>query len=194
MITTDSLLDLPGINQAPSAVLAARTERAPERLWLLDLSQIWGATCWLYFGYVLDCHTGRCVGFAPHRVPHAELLSRALQMAVAEREPCDPDDDPPPGVAVVFGRRCHLAGLQHQPWALPSASNLALAESFLADIRRNLVDDVEWMTEAHAQAALGGWIVDHYNPGSAARRFPPANGNGSGSGAANGRRPAFAAS
>src|SRR4051794_25633394 len=74
-----------GITTEAAAITAARHRSEPNSLWICDLSQIWGGTSWLYFAYVLDHGSGRCLGWSPHRVPHGELITDALLQATTTR-------------------------------------------------------------------------------------------------------------
>jgi len=165
-------LAVDGITTDAAAITASRHSRSPDRLWICDLSQVWGGTTWLYFAYVLDCESGRCLGWSPHRVPHGEVISDALRRATTGRrfgagprrfEPAEGK------VPVVFGRGCRNAEIEIPRWAVPSAADAALCEAFIAGLRRlvdehELQEDRAWSSFPEAERAIVDWIDERYNP------------------------------
>src|SRR4029077_1962345 len=173
-----SPLTLGGITTDARAITAARHLTAPDSLWVCDLSQVWGGTSWLYFAYVLDQGSARCRGWAPHRVPHAQLITDALRQATTPRTariraqaggalgrrfaPVGAD------VPVVFGRGCRMAEIHFPQWAIPSAAGVAMCDAFLAGIRQlvneqELNEDRAWASMPEAKRAVSAWIDQTYN-------------------------------
>jgi transposase InsO family protein len=168
LIAPADSLDVPGTTSDLAAITAARHARAPGRLWIADLSQVWGGTSWLYFAYVFDRDSRHCVAWSPHRVPHVELIAEALREAATGR--LGTGLQPP--VAVVFGRGCRTAGLDFPRWAIPAASDVALCDSFVAGLRQAAADnhgECRWASFPEAQRAAAAWIDHAYNPSRAER-------------------------
>jgi putative transposase len=162
-----------GITTDARTITAARHLRAPDRLWICDISQIWGGTSWLYFAYVLDHGSGRCLGWSPHRVPHAELVAEALRQATTARRadfiPGPRFAAPSRDVPVVFGGSCRSAAIDFPNWAVPSAGDLALCDGFVGGMRRladeqEMSEDRAWASMPEAQRAIARWIDFSYNP------------------------------
>jgi hypothetical protein len=71
-------------------------------------------------------------------------------------------------VPVVFGRGCRTAEIDFPQWAIPSAADVAMCDSFLSGIRE-LVDDQElnqdraWASMPEARRAVAAWIEEAYN-------------------------------
>lgn len=170
-----------GVTTDAGAITAARHRIVPDGLWICDLSQIWGGTSWLYFAYVLDRGSGRCLGWAPHRVPHAELITDALLQATTARRALVHSEEgvgtsgpmrrfapTPSEVPLVFGRGCRNIEIDFPHWAIPSAAGAAMCEAFLAGIRQ-LVDEQEanedraWASMPEAKRAVSAWIDQTYN-------------------------------
>jgi hypothetical protein len=184
-------LRIGGVTTDAKAITAARHRIAPDSLWICDLSQIWGGTSWLYFAYVLDHGSGRCLGWAPHRVPHGELITDALVQATTirgerlNRQAVAAETGvgrrfAPAGdeVPVVFGRGCRTAEIDFPQWAIPSAADVALCEAFLGGIRQlvneqELNEDRAWASMPEAKRAVSAWIAETYNPYRAAPPLQP---------------------
>jgi hypothetical protein len=176
-----------GITTEAGAITAARHLSESDSLWICDLSQIWGGTSWLYFAYVLDHGSGRCLSWSPHRVPHGELITDALHQATTARR-ARTDSEPGSAtsllgrrfapargdVPVVFGRGCRTAEIDFPQWAIPSAADAAMCDAFLAAMRQ-LVDDQEanedraWASMPEARRAVSAWIDQTYNPNAGRR-------------------------
>jgi transposase InsO family protein len=164
-------LAIPGITTDLAAITAARHARAPGRLWIADLSQVWGGTSWLYFAYVLDRDSRSCLAWSPHRVPHAGLITQAIREAASGPRP---RFRPPP--ALVFGRGCWTADFHFPRWAIPSASDTALCDAFVAGLRQAAADqegESRWASFPEARKAASAWIEETYNPYRAERPLQP---------------------
>jgi putative transposase len=82
--TTDSAHAFP---VAPNLLGRDFTARAPDRVWLADLTYIWTAEGWLYLAVVLDLFSRRVVGWAMADHLGHELALAALDMAIARQRP-----------------------------------------------------------------------------------------------------------
>lgn len=167
--------EVPGTTTDSLAINAGRRLPGPDRLWVVDFSQIWGGTSWLYFAFVIDHESHQCLGWAPHRSPHGDLVRDALVQAVTARSTRataagESVGDFAPSVPVVFSRGCHTAEIEFPQWAIPSASDAAACGSFVAGMRRELVDKQEeneeraWASVPEATRAIAHWIEEIYNP------------------------------
>jgi len=131
--------------------------------WCGDITYIGTWEGWLYLATVIDIASRRVVGYAMAEHLRTELVADALDNAVATR-------DPAPGVVFHADRGCQytsaafgeLAGghgvtLSHgrtgQCW------DNALAESFFASIKGELLDCQPWPTCAMARRAVVDYIA-----------------------------------
>ena len=80
---------------------------APNQAWTCDITYIRTRSGWLYLAAVLDLYARKMVGWAMAPTMHAELVSAALQMAIAQRQPA-------PGLIVHSDRGSQYASAQHQ--------------------------------------------------------------------------------
>ena len=130
--------------------------------WCGDITYIGTWEGWLYLATVIDIASRRVVGYAMADHLRTELVAAALANAVATR-------DPAPGVIFHSDRGCqytsaafaalagdHDVSLSHgrtgQCW------DNALAESFFASLKGELVDTQPWPTRALARQAVVEYI------------------------------------
>ena len=102
--TTDSRHTLP---VSPN-VLARQFEQSKrDQAWVCDITYIRTRSGWLYLAAVLDLHSRKIVGWAMAPEMPATLVCAALQMAIAQRNPC-------PGLIVHSDRGTQYASSAHQ--------------------------------------------------------------------------------
>ena len=158
-------LDVVGVRSTAEAIRKASNPTVPNRLWIADLTAVRTGEGWLHLAAVLDCYSRSCVGWwvGPRRT--RGLLTHAVQMAVARRWPAAALGHDRAGgeVALALGERCRTAGVALPRRAAPSTFDRAVAESFFAALRRELVEHRDWPTRTEADFALSQWI-DLYNP------------------------------
>ncbi len=121
----------------------------------------------LYLATVIDCYSRRLVGWALADHMRTELVTDALEMAFTTRQP-------PAGAIFHSDRGCQytssdyhqLAGDHGVVLSVGMAGECwdnAVAESFFATIKRELIDTRAWPTRAGLQAAIFDWIEGWYN-------------------------------
>jgi hypothetical protein len=155
-------LSVEGTTTAIEAINRARLGAGGPPLLLADMSQAWGGG-WVNFAVVLETRTRRCRAFAAHRVPHRQLLVKAIREAL-------------PGAAgqptpLVFSPRCRTIGIGFPAWALASALEVSVGNSFAAGLRDMLVEDKDdrmFRSLPEVARAARAWIKDAYNPGCGA--------------------------
>jgi putative transposase len=122
---------------------------------------------WLYLAVLLDVHSRRVVGWAMADHLRAELAGDALAMALAARQPG-------PGLIHHTDRGCqytageYQAALEARGIAISMSRSgecldNAMAESFFATLKAELVDARPWPTRAAARGAIFEWIEGWYN-------------------------------
>ena len=153
----------------PAPNLVARDFRAsaPDRLWFGDITYVATHEGWLYLAVLLDAHSRRVVGWAMADHLRTELATDALAMALHARRP-------PPGLVHHTDRgsqytaatyRAMLAdrGLTVSMSRAGECLDNAVAESFFATLKAELVDTRTWPTRAAARLAIFEWIEVWYN-------------------------------
>lgn len=158
---------VPGVATAPDLVRREWSPTEPNRLWVADITYCRTWEGWLYLAAVLDCYSRRCVGWAIRDDMRAELVSDAVQMAIAARRPGEGlihhSDRGSQYVSLAFGQRCSEAGIDLSMTQGGSPLDNAVAESFFSTLKRELVNRYSWPTKADARAAIFEWIEVFYN-------------------------------
>jgi putative transposase len=158
---------VPGVRTAPDLVERDFASSEPNRLWCADITYVRTWEGWLYLAAVMDCSSRRIVGWAMADHLRAELVVEALEMAVARRRPhaglVHHSDAGSQYTALVFGQRCRQAGIAVFMGAKGSALDNAVAESFFASLKKELLYRHSWPTKADARTAIFDYIESFYN-------------------------------
>jgi len=116
---------------------------------------------------VIDCYSRRVVGWAIADHMRTDLITDALRMALIQR-------NPPPGVIFhsdrgaqytcdEFREFCRANGVRPSVGRTGSCFDNAVAESFFATIKKELIHTRPWPTLAHLRAAVFEYIESYYN-------------------------------
>lgn len=140
---------------------------APDRVWCADITYIRTREGWLYLAVLLDVGTRMVVGWAMGESLEAELSINALRMALGRRQP-------EPGLLHHSDRGVQYAATDYRE--LLAAHNItasmsrrancydnAVAESFFATLRWELLERHEWLSRAAARSAVFEYIEVWYN-------------------------------
>ena len=154
----------------PADLLGRDFSTAPEQVnqrWCGDITYINTWEGWLYLATVIDVASRRVVGWATADHLRTDLVAQALSNAVAVR-------DPDPGVIFHSDRGCQYTSAQYARLADQHGVRLsvgragqcwdnAVAESFFATIKTELLDRQPWPTRQRACKAIFEWIEGWYN-------------------------------
>ena len=163
-VTTQSRHPFP---VAPN-VLARQFERAgPDQAWVTDITYIPTGEGWLYLAVILDLYSRFAVGWAMSERITDDLTLDALGLALARRRP-------PRGLLHHSDRGSQYASGDYQRalahhGIVCSMSRRgdcwdnAVAESFFATLKVELVHDAVWTTRAAARTALFEYLELFYN-------------------------------
>ncbi|MDB4914272.1 MAG: Integrase catalytic region [Gemmatimonadetes bacterium] len=166
-ITTDSTHTAPIVENVLDRQFAVTTIPPPNQVWVSDITYIATREGWLYLAIVLDLRSRRVVGWAMRHTLEWELARDALAMALGQRQPA-------PGLVhhsdrdvqyACDGYRTALS--EHAITASMSRRgncwDNAVAESFFATLKTELVMDADWATREEARCALFRHIEMWYN-------------------------------
>ena len=163
-VTTDSKHDDP---IAPNLLERDFTAERPNEVWVGDITYVWTAEGWCYLAVLLDLFSRRVVGWALKQTLSRELALTALTNALRLRQP-------PPGLIHHTDRGCQYASKDYRRvleahGMLPSMSRKgdcwdnAVAESFFATLKNELVHGCAFQTRTEAYDAIADYIENFYN-------------------------------
>ena len=123
---------------------------APNVLWVADITYLRTWEGWLYLAAVQDAYSRRIVGWSMADHMRAELVVDALQMALARRRP-EPglihhSDQGSQFVSLAFGQAARDAGIALSMGSKGDCFDNAVAESFFATLKKELVHRRSWPT------------------------------------------------
>jgi putative transposase len=152
---------------APNVLQRNFRAHQPNRVWAGDVTFIATRSGWLYLAILLDLHSRRVVGWSMSERNDLLLVSAALRMAIAQRKP-------EPGLIHHTDRGRLYAALDYrklmaQHGLLPSMSRKkdcwdnAVAESFFATLKHELLRGRNYPTRDHARREIFEYIEVFYN-------------------------------
>jgi putative transposase len=108
---------------------------APDRLWVADITYVRTWEGWLYLVAVQDVFSRRIVGWSMADHMRTELVTDALQMALARRSP-EPgllwhSDQGSQFVSLAFGQQARAAGIAQSMGSRGDCFDNAVAENSL---------------------------------------------------------------
>ncbi|MCE7001936.1 IS3 family transposase [Kibdelosporangium philippinense] len=135
--------------------------------WCGDITYIHTGEGWLYLAMVIDIASRRVVGWATADHLRTDLVDQALRVAITPRRPG-------PGVIFHADRGCQYTSGQYARLARDAGVRLsvgrkgqcwdnAVAESFFATIKTELLDRQAWPTKALAHKAIFEYVEGWYN-------------------------------
>ena len=135
--------------------------------WCGDITYINTWEGWLYLATVIDIASRRVIGWATADHLRTDLVDQALRNAVTRRRPAH-------GVIFHSDRGCQYTSSQYARLADGLGVTLsvgrtgqcwdnALAESFFATLKRELINTRAWPTRAAAHRAIFEYIESWYN-------------------------------
>ena len=140
---------------------------APNRSWVADITYMWTAEGWLYLAIVLDLFSRRVVGWSLSERLERGLALDALRMAIKGR---------PWSRAMLHHSDRGSQYASHEYQQLLAAHGIlssmsrkgncwdnAVAESFFATLKIELVYQTQWRTRQEARSALFEYIELFYN-------------------------------
>lgn len=158
---------VPGVRVADDLVERKFRPDAPNVLWVADITYLRTWEGWLYLAAVQDAYSRRIVGWAMTEHMRTELVADALGMAVHRRRP-EPglihhSDQGSQYVALGFGQQARDAGIAVSMGSKGDAYDNAVAESFFATLKKELVHRQSWPSRRDLSSAVFDYIEAFYN-------------------------------
>jgi putative transposase len=140
---------------------------APNLTWVGDVTYIKTWAGWAFCATVIDCYSRKVVGFAVADHMRTDLIIDALRMAIIHR-------DPPPGVifhsdrgaqytSTEFRDFCRDNGVRPSVGRTGICYDNAVAESFFATLKKELIHTRPWPTIDRLRTAVFEYIESYYN-------------------------------
>jgi putative transposase len=142
---------------------------APNRLWVADITYVPTGEGWLYLAAVLDAFSRACIGWSMADHLRTELVVDAIELALARRRPAKDgglvhhSDHGCQYTALAFGQRLQDAGIVPSMGSVGDCYDNAVAESFFATLKGELLDRHVWPTRAAARLAIFEYLEVWYN-------------------------------
>ena len=160
-------LTKPNTAEPPAPDLVGRlfAPDQPDRIWVSDLTYIPTDEGWLYLASVLDLASRHLLGWSMGQHHDAGLACDALDAAVATRGRRRMDstifhsDRGAEYTSAACIDACEQLGLRRSMGRTGSCLDNAVAESFFATLKVELVDRHHYRTRAQARASIFRWIA-----------------------------------
>ena len=141
--------------------------KAPDQVWLSDITYLWTREGWLYVCAVLDLFTRKIVGWAIADHMTSQLVLDALQMARDTRKPA-------PGLIFHSDRGSQYASHVVRAWLIAQAMRQSMSgvgncydnapmESFWHSLKVEETHGLDFATRAETRHCVFGYIEGWYN-------------------------------
>src|SRR3954454_8269434 len=158
---------VPGVRVCEDLVDRAFLAAAPNRLWVADITYLRTWEGWLYLVAVQDIFSRRIVGWSMADHMRTELVADALQMALAQRRPAPGliwhSDQGSQFVSLAFGQQARAAGIAQSMGSKGDCFDNAVAESFFATLKKELIHGRSWPTKAELRTEVFEYIEVFFN-------------------------------
>lgn len=162
--TTDSKHDSP---IAPNVLERNFEQEEPNKVWVTDVTYIFTAEGWLYLAVMIDLFSRRVVGWATSDTNDRALALDALYQALHARHPgaglVHHSDRGSPYASEDYRKALRDCGITASMSRTGDCWDNAIAESFFATLKGELVDHERYATRAAAVASIGDYIERFYN-------------------------------
>ena len=156
------------------------TAPAPNRLWVADFTYLRTTSGFIYLAFILDVYSRMIVGWqiASHR--RASLVTDALQMAIALREPAPGlvahTDAGSQYTSLTYTDRVTEAGMRPSIGTVGDAYDNAMAEAWVATVKSELIQGRIYPSLEAAEHAVLDWIgfYNHHRLHTELDDIPPA--------------------
>jgi putative transposase len=158
-----------GDNPVPAPDLIGRAFFAdrPNEKWCGDITYVKTWDGWAYVATVIDLHSRKLIGWAVADHMRTELVTAALDMAIARR-------NPPAGVifhsdrgaqytSSDFAKYCKEHNIRRSLGRTGICYDNAVSESTFASYKKELIHTRPWPTIADLKRETDDWIENYFN-------------------------------
>ena len=158
---------IPGITPATDLVNRDFKPSGPNVFWVADITYLRTGEGWLYLAAVQDTYSRQIVGWSMATHMRSTLVVDALRMALARRRPgpglIHHSDQGSQYVSLAFGRAARQAGIAVSMGSRGDAYDNAVAETFFATLKKELINRRSWPSRLELQSAVFEYIEAFYN-------------------------------
>ena len=151
----------------PNVLAREFTATRPDERWVTDITYVWTDEGWCYLAVILDLFSRAVVGWALDATLATTLPLRALDAAVRRRRPSA-------GLLHHSDRGCQYTSADYRgalaelgvTVSMSRKGNCwdnAVAESFFATLKTELIHDRRWQTRLELRSAVFEYIEVFYN-------------------------------
>jgi putative transposase len=152
---------------APNIVQRQFDAPVPNAVWVTDVTYVWTDEGWLYLAAILDLCSRRVVGWATSSNNDTQLALDALKRAKGSRTPLiglvHHSDRGSVYASEAYRDALKTFGAVASMSRKGDCWDNAVAESFFATIKGEMIDDEEFETRAEANVAISDYIDAFYN-------------------------------
>lgn len=160
-------IKVPGVRVCEDLVDRNFLAAAPNRLWVADITYLRTWEGWLYLAAVQDAYSRRIVGWSMADHMRTELVTDALTMALQRRSPgpglIHHSDQGSQYVSLALGQQARAAGIAQSMGSRGDCFDNAVAESFFATLKKELIHRRAWPTKAELRGEVFQYIEVFYN-------------------------------
>lgn len=153
---------------APNVLQRDFEPEAPNQSWATDVTYVHTAEGWLYLAVMLDLFSRRVVGWAASATNDCALALAALHRSLSARRPqgglVHHSDRGSPYASQAYRQTLEDHGIVPSMSRTGDCWDNAVAESFFASLKAELVDDARYATHSAALESIGDYIDNFYNP------------------------------
>ena len=155
-------------NIAPNLLDQDFSADGPNQKWAGDISYIWTSEGWLYLAVIIDLYSRRVIGWAVSNRMKKDLAIRALDMAVALRQPREDcihhTDRGSQYCSTEYQKRLSKHGFKVSMSGKGNCYDNSMVETFFKSIKAELIWHNRWETRRQAERAIFQYINGSYNP------------------------------
>ena len=166
-VTTDSSHAHPVAPNLLGRQFSLEQVSSPDRVWASDITYVPTPEGWLYLAVVLDLSSRLVVGWSMRHTLESSLVIDALRGALAYRNPkagaLHHSDRGTQYACADYRSLLREKGIESSMSRKGDCWDNAVAESFFATLKKELVHGAAWQTREEARAALFEYIELWYN-------------------------------
>ena len=152
---------------APNELSRDFTARRPNERWVTDITYVWTAQGWAYVAVILDLFSRAVVGWSVAATLSTQLALTALENALARRRPgqglLHHSDRGCQYTSSAYRQRLSELGVTVSMSRVGNCWDNAVAESFFATMKKELIHRQTWASLSDVRSALFEYVELFYN-------------------------------